>query len=329
MSPHIAIFSSHGLGDGLIQLTMANNFFLNGYRVTYFNDYVSQLDGYIPEIKVLPFPDYTEVVALLADVNIILYDSNSEFVRQLPDELVHWFSENGICYSLSRFRPKHSIISEEKIEARLEGLANGLASRLIKLNCSLRKIATGRNRLPMACHLSNILKSLIGLKSITCENGIRLKQGDIYLDKKRVIIHPDSSNEEKNWFPDQFVKLSERLKKEGWDPVFTVSSDERMKWLEIVDGRFDVPVFDSIKSLADFYASSAAFIGNDSGNAHLASCIGVPYLVIHKRWRKNPPWRPAWGKGKVIYPRTLSRKNWQHKISVEKVLAAFHELMIV
>lgn len=326
MGTHIAIFSSHGLGDGLIQLTMANNFLLNGYRVTYFSDYVSQLRDYIPEIIVLPFPKYAEVISLLADVNIILYDSNSGFVRQLPEKLDSWFSENGIAYSLSRFNPKHKNITVKKIEARLDENERGLASRFIKLNCSFRKITTGRNRLPMACHLSNILKSKIGLKSVTCENGIRIKQAN-NLDTGKIIIHPDSSSVKKNWLPEQFVALAENLKSEGWNPVFTVAPDEQMKWLEIVEGRFDVPVFDSIKSLAEYYATSVAFIGNDSGNAHLASSIGLPSLVIYNRWRKNPPWRPAWGCARVIYPHTLIRKNWQQKVSVDNVLTAYHEMM--
>ena len=33
MAVEVAIFSSHDLGDGMIQLVLATNLFLNGYKV--------------------------------------------------------------------------------------------------------------------------------------------------------------------------------------------------------------------------------------------------------------------------------------------------------
>ncbi len=327
MKIRVAIFSSHGLGDGLIQLVLANNLFRNGYEVTYYSDFVSQLDDYIEGIQVLPFPDYEQVQADLDQVQLILYDSFSNFVRQLPKELDHWFSCNGIAYSNAKAQPLHQEITVEQLKRRLPETASHLAERFILLNRSFRGQRFKWERPPIVHQLLETLSLSLGLKNPTIDNGLSLRGAKIPLHEKRVVIHPTSSSVKKNWSPQQFIELANRLKNNGWEPVFTVAPSERKDWLQLVSGRFIVPEFLTIRQLAEFYQGAVFFIGNDSGNAHLASCLGLPTLVIFNRWRKYPPWRPGWAPTQVIYPRTLIRKNWQRKVTVDRVLGAFEKLL--
>lgn len=328
MTVEVAIFSSHGLGDGLIQLVLANNLHLNGYKVCYYSDFIHQLNDYIADISVLPFPEYSKVQQALNKTHIILYDSNSRFVSQMPAELDQWFASNGICYSNARSEPRHKEITVEQLQNRLPLQDKALAAHFIQLNRSYRSKKIQIKRPPIAHQLVNILAQYLDLKVSSHANGLFIPEAKVKSDSRRIVIHPTSSSVIKDWTIPQFEQLAERLIDTGWNPVFTVSPAEREHWLSISNERFEVPEFDTIKKLAEFYRSSVAFVGNDSGNAHLASCLGLPNLVIFNRWRKYPLWRPAWGKTYTVYPRTLVRKNWQQKVSVDRVFNVFEKMML-
>jgi ADP-heptose:LPS heptosyltransferase len=110
-----------------------------------------------------------------------------------------------------------------------------------------------------------------------------------------------------------------------------VSPKEQSHWVALCDGEFDVPLFKTIDELANYYIDAAWFIGSDSGNAHFASCLGVPTLQIFRRWRKQPSWRAGWSKGRVITPRfpySLFRKKWQNGVSVMSVYKTFMDWVI-
>jgi len=131
----------------------------------------------------------------------------------------------------------------------------------------------------------------------------------------------------KNWDAKKYIATAIALKKNGYNPVFTVSPKEQKCWKNLCGTDFDVPTFKDIKELALFYSDAAWFIGNDSGNAHLASLIGIPTLQLFRRCRKKPTWRAGWSENKIItadFPYCMNRKKWQKGISVEKVLNAFY-----
>jgi heptosyltransferase III len=327
MKTRVAIFSSHGLGDGLIQLVMANNFHINGYEVSYYNDFVSQLQDYITGILVQPFPDYDRLMQELEDIQIILYDSTSYFIHQMPEPLKQWLSENGICYSLSRSKPRHQTINVELLKRRCPTESDEFLHRLIGLNRSFRSNQLFQTRPSAVQLIANAMQQSLGFKLNTLENGVCISDSELSANLKRIVIHPTSSNTQKNWKQEQFIDLADQLTQQGWQAVFTVSPKEREHWIDLVAGKYEVPLFNTIKQLAQYYHTSFAFIGNDSGNAHLASCLGLPNLVIFNRWRKSPTWRPAWGISRIVYPRTLSSKNWQQKIPVVRVLDSFNRMI--
>ena len=115
--------------------------------------------------------------------------------------------------------------------------------------------------------------------------------------RERVIIHPTSGVESKNWQATRFLKLAQRLKSDGWDPYFMMSPLEAAEWdwLE----RYGIPLI-ALPDLADaasFLYESGFFIGNDSGLGHTASLFGVPTLSLFAREKHARVWRPGWGPG--------------------------------
>ena len=323
MKTNAAIFASDGLGDGLIQLVLAKNLSDAGYEVTFFNDHVAELNDYLPDIDARPFPSYEWVREELSNTHIILYESEAPYTREFPDSLGQWFASNGICYSVSRKNPVHRRVTEKQIRRRLPDGSKQDARRLIAFNRKMPLGSIGLYRKPLSQQLADSLANTLRLDGKSYENGLRVPQSNPLSKSTRVVIHPTSRNASKNWLPSRYLELAGRLKQDGWQPVYTVAPDERDRWLEFTNGIVDVPLFESVKDLADFYSESTAFIGNDSGNAHLASCLGLPNLVIYRRWQRYPRWRPGWTKPVIIYPRVIKNRHWQHKISVDRVYQAF------
>ncbi len=85
------------------------------------------------------------------------------------------------------------------------------------------------------------------------------------------------------------------LKQEGYDPVFTVSPSEAPEW-------GSSPLFPTLGDLASFLYESGAFLGNDSGTAHLASLLEIPHLIIAGNGLQMPLWRTGWLPGHTIAP---------------------------
>jgi hypothetical protein len=329
MPVKVAILSSHGFGDGLIQLSMAYNLHLNGFEVRYCSDFVYQLAEFISGPQSESVPPYDDARQQLESADFILYDSNSRFIEGAPRELTDWLAANGVCYSLARSAPRHQSISAEALAARCSAEGRPLAKRFIRLNRSFRGLKLSLSGKPMTRHLVDTLADTLGLeqRSYHCCLDVPAEAGADA--KKRVVMHPTSSSTRKNWRPEQFLQLAQRLERDGWHPVLTVAPNEYDEWLGIAGDACAVEAFATLADLARYYVASAAFIGNDSGNAHLASCLGLPNLVIFNRWRRHPLWRPAWGECHIIYPDRPARSRWQERVSVERVYKRFARMMNV
>lgn len=322
----VAIVPSHGLGDGLIQLVLANNLCLNGCDVTYFHDYMAQMAEYVEGIRVLSMPPRDAAVAAFREAHIVLYDIDSRFSRSMPADTATWLAGNGICYSMTHTAPRAPVIAAAELRRRLPAGHRHDAEGFLRLNRSLRDTGACWRRKPIARQLADNAGDLLRLERRTYSNGVRVPgPGAVRSAGAAVAIHPTSSHPGKSWDADRFVQLARLLRRDGWRPVFTVSPQERPEWTRIADG-FEVPSFQSVKALADYYRRAQAFIGNDSGNAHLASCLELPNLVIHRHWRSDSPWRPGWKEPRVVSSRALSRADWQKSISVERVYRAFSSM---
>ena len=177
----------------------------------------------------------------------------------------------------------------------------------------------------MAQNISDATARLFSITSSTLHNGL-VPPAQLVFRKypKRVAIHPVSTSCEKNWSKERFLQLRDKLKNEGWEPVFIAPPNEGAAW--------DSPLLPTLADLAAFLYESGFFIGNDSGPGHLASNVGLPTLTIGPSKKHLDFWRPGWGKGEIVYPPRwtthfkLTRKNWINFVSVNKVFIIFNTL---
>jgi len=149
-------------------------------------------------------------------------------------------------------------------------------------------------------------------------------------DCRRVLIHPFSSNPIKNWHLKGFIAVADQLKRQGWQPLFTFSPDEEAQLVPLLKGRHEWLLTPSLAELAEGYRSACALIGNDSGNGHLASSLGLPVLTIMNVMKNNYRWRPCWSPNRLIaglIPFKAANHLWHYSLSAGKVVRAFEQLM--
>jgi ADP-heptose:LPS heptosyltransferase len=85
-----------------------------------------------------------------------------------------------------------------------------------------------------------------------------------------IAIHPFASSVRKRWPMERFRAVAESL-------------DVPVKWLAGPEEPLDNAVrFDDLYDLACWLAGARAFIGNDSGIAHLAAAVGTPVVAIFR-----------------------------------------------
>ena len=154
------------------------------------------------------------------------------------------------------------------------------------------------------------------------EHGFVPPTGLIYRrTKRRIAIHPTASSIEKIWPKEKFLWAAEKLRKDGYEPVFTVAPEERKEW--------GGPMFSTLEDLASFIYESGAFLGNDSGTGHLASLLNIPHLIIGGNGLQMPLWRTGWHPGRVaLPPRWLMRfkplrRRWDFFVSKKSVIKNF------
>lgn len=150
---------------------------------------------------------------------------------------------------------------------------------------------------------------------------------------QRVCLHPTSAELSKNWLPERFLLLAERLQQAGFAVFFIMTEQETEVWAKIIKGLFPLKGFANVADCAGFVYESGFFIGNDSGGGHLASCLGIPTVSIHGRKGKAVRWRPDWGAVEVVTPRInlvgsfLRQHYWKYFLSVTMVERSFMNLL--
>lgn len=325
---NIAIFCSSGVGDALVQMIIANNLTRMGAQVKFYSDTAVQFQPLVRDYALMRLPSYPELLDEIENQHVILYDSSAPYIRQLPKQLEKWFIHNAICYRLSHQPPRHQVITREQIAKRLPSDNQHLAEFFKNFNATLRDRLRFVYRPPVVEQLCRFLEDKVGFVSVTTDNGIvRPEKGE---KTNKALIHPSSSNVKKNWPSDKYIELATRLNDQGLKPVFTVAPSERDDWLTIVKNRFDVPLFPSLSDLAEYYSDASVFVGNDSGNAHLASYLGVPTVQVFRRYRRYPAWRAGWAKNRVViarFPYSFSATAWQNGVSVEAVEGAVKTML--
>ena len=94
----------------------------------------------------------------------------------------------------------------------------------------------------------------------------------------RVLVHSGAAQPVRVWPLDRYASLVRRMRQQHFAVRIACDPDQRGWWLQA--GEPEVAVPRSATELLALMDESAAFIGNDSGPAHLAALCGVPTFTI-------------------------------------------------
>lgn len=296
-----AIFSCVGLGDGLLALVLAHNLWLNGRKPTLFHPFLSDLQSWFPHIPILPRPSEQTLERVLT-----AYDQQFIFYERLP-----WMQK---------------LLSACPLQHRF--VLNPIAT--LNNDYPYWEVGQFHGALPMVENLYRFCLNQLRLPLASRSNGITMPQGiQAGRHPLRVLIHPTSSREGKNWPREKFLRLQARLQKRGYQPALLLTAQERAAWDR------DAPLLSSLHDMAAFVCESGFLIGNDSGMGHLASCLGLPTVTICRSAMQGQFWRPAWSIGRVVSPARwipnlkglrLRDTYWKQWVSVRQVERAFRSL---
>jgi ADP-heptose:LPS heptosyltransferase len=118
--------------------------------------------------------------------------------------------------------------------------------------------------------------------------------------KKTVIIHPGSGSIKKNFPLEDFIKIYEILKKgDIFDACFLLGEAEENLKKELQKANCKFLYGLPLMEVADVLASSAGYIGNDSGITHLAAALDIPSVAIFCTTSPSL-WQPSGSKTKII-----------------------------
>lgn len=302
-----AVLPAKGIGDALLMLIASHHLQTNGYQVTTYHPSLQQLQKWFPNSQFAPA--YNQDDLSQYDLVIAENDNSSRIAS-----LLRCF-QGEKRNSLSLFYPTYK-----------PGKNAPLAPLDYCFNADL----------PMTENIAAATANLLQGSALSSETGIIPLTGLIQRKyPKRVLLHPLSSSEKKNWSAKRYVKLSHKLQEKGFEPLFILTSEERKApfWQEAAKNS---PQFDNLSALAAFVYESGFVIGNDSLLGHLGSLLGLATLVLADNPQRMQLWRPGWHPGEVLTPPfwlpngklffRLRTKFWRDFISVKRVLQTFDHL---
>jgi heptosyltransferase III len=296
------IFACAGLGDGLIFLTLAKNLVENGYQVTFYHNFLQDLQNLIDfDVDILSYNKIDDIEKVLSENDKIFINLDSSPIHKKIKNL----SEIKFSHKFFIFKPSTHKGKKDHFEKYVS-----------------------RN-VPIAKSLEDFCKNVLKLPKTTIDNGII----DLKLKKEnRVVIHPTSSKISRNYPFEKFLKIAKKIKKLGYDVSFVMKKEEIIDFKKLENYGIEVPLFNSLEQMARYIASSKYFIGNDSGVGFLASSLKLPTVTIFSTKRKKDLWLPAWGKAYRLYPLNilpnfkglrLKNKYWKKLIFTKKVFKLF------
>ncbi len=124
----------------------------------------------------------------------------------------------------------------------------------------------------------------LSAESLAAANAMLLENG-IPAGGNLVVLCPGAGWPGKQWLPERFAKVGDRLRRQlGYSVVLAGSAGEAALCREVA-GRMREPAAmlagkTSLDQLAAVLSKAALFVGNDSGPMHLAACFKIPSVVF-------------------------------------------------
>lgn len=302
MGKNFAVVCADGIGDALITSIAAHNLRSLGHNVTVFSSHLRNFGRYLEKGEYLPMQENWKEALSSFDAILLQHDETKrakEIISLRKEGLPLYVIYTN--YRVSKHGPLH--LGKDYPVDEQKPMVENVCMALQQL---FHIAPTPQNCLRPLCELSH------------------------RKHKKRVLIHPTSTKEDKNWLKKRFLKLAKQLKELDFDPHFILTSQERKAWpMDIA-----APHFNSPEELTTLIYESDFLIGNDSGPAHIASYFGIPHIVICQG-RQMPLWSPGWHPPIVIRPprwvpnlkgMRLRENKWKHFITTRHVLEKFIEL---
>lgn len=287
------VFCHNGLGDGVNCLVLSHNLHLNGWDVETYQNTIGSMQNWFPHLPVQPYPGVEQLPEILEryDWFFVVQNDSSEFVQKLIAEGKRRFPERlKVIY----LYPSKNIVNDRYY-------ADCLTDPGLSVAENMRRLCEKVLHLPKTVH----------------SNGFAPPEGLQFRKyRHRVIIHTTSGKSTKNWPQENFEKLAEHIRDEGFEPVV-------------------ISTFETLDLLARFIYESGFLIGNDSGPAHLASALGVPTLTFFRGKKWADMWAPSFGPGISLFPSflvpnvsgfRLRDRYWKKFITVGMARRAFARL---
>jgi len=311
MTSKVAVLPALGIGDALLMMIASHQLHLAGCDVTTFHNALPELSSWFPGHRFAPLPSRDAWIETLSHFDKILIENDNSPALSLLRSAF----DNPSGPKLSIFYPSYSPSKHPPLSPYDQAFSPHIS---------------------MADNIESALSNLLSIPT-TKDNGI---QAPLHLTHRlhanRVIIHPTSRVKQKNWLPERFVALAQKLQKKGLIPYFCVSPSERHHWLWVEKKGFLLPSLPTLSSLAELIYESGYVIGNDSLAGHLASNLHIPTLILADDPKRMRLWQPGWLPGKCIFPPSWipnlkgfrwREKKWQHFITVRAALKAFEKIV--
>ena len=201
------VYSSLGLGDGLLFLVISKNLSSNGYLVDTYHPFLSEMNNWIDYTTIKPYPKHSKDPDFLKGYDLIIINSDYELLNK---EVLKYFKKNftNITFELhpSTCKGKIPPIGDLKFDFRKTVVEN----------------------------LHFFCKNILKLQNVESSNSIKPLINLTYRKHpKRIAIHPSSKDSGKNWPKEKYQKLYYKLKKMGYDPYFILTHYEEKQFKDI------------------------------------------------------------------------------------------------
>jgi hypothetical protein len=299
-----ALLPASGIGDGLIMTAAAHLFQKKGFAADLYHPKLQELSTWFPDISFSCLCKEYELSRMLQDYGwILVQNDNSSKIKEIQRAREEGIISNLCIFYVTHIEKKHGPLH------RLDYVCDLSKTILENIVCAANQ-----------CLCTNDFSKETGLKAPTFLQKNRFP--------RRILLHPSSGSLEKNWPKKKFLLLAQKLKERGFEPVITVSPQERNSWEEPADLGIPLPLFSSLHDFACYLYESKALIGNDSFAGHLSSCFGLPTFILAGQKKQIRLWQPGWKKAHLILPPSWVpnwkgfrlQKHWQHFIGVSRVL---------